>query len=340
MRNDTRQKFNEYLGQVASLNGVPDATVKFTAAPSVQQTLETKIQESSDFLGKINQIGVVEQSGEKIGLGVSGPVAGTTNTATTDRAPSNIIGLDEEGYTCTKTDFDTFITYGQLDAWAKFPDFQTRVRDAIIKRQALDRIMIGFNGTSRAATSNKTTNPLLQDVNKGWLQKYREHAAARVLAEIEANSDTIKVGSTATAANGYKNLDALVMDAINNLIEPWYQEDPELVVICGRALLADKYFPIVNQTQANTEALAGDLIISQKRIGNQPAVRVPFFPANAMLITSLANLSLYYQEGARRRSIVENAKRDRIENYESSNDAYVVEDYGFGCLIENIELVD
>ncbi len=30
--------------------------------------------------------------------------------------------------------------------------------------------------------------------------------------------------------------------------------------------------------------------------------------------------------------------KNRIENYESSNDAYVVEDYGLGCLIENIEL--
>ncbi|WP_230413956.1 P2 family phage major capsid protein, partial [Undibacterium umbellatum] len=41
---------------------------------------------------------------------------------------------------------------------------------------------------------------------------------------------------------------------------------------------------------------------------------------------------------ARRRQIVDNAKRDRIENYESSNDAYVVEDYGIAALVENIEL--
>ncbi len=44
-----------------------------------------------------------------------------------------------------------------------------RVRNAIIKRQALDRIMIGFNGVSRAKTSDRSANPLLQDVNKGWL---------------------------------------------------------------------------------------------------------------------------------------------------------------------------
>ncbi|KGA70305.1 phage major capsid, P2 family protein [Yersinia enterocolitica] len=40
--------------------------------------------------------------------------------------------------------------------WSKFPDFQTRIRDAIVKRQALDRIMIGFNGTHRAKTSDHT----------------------------------------------------------------------------------------------------------------------------------------------------------------------------------------
>ena len=48
---------------------------------------------------------------------------------------------------------------------------------------------------------------------------------------------------------------------------------------------------------------------------------------------------MYWQRGSRRRHIEENAKRKRIENYESSNDAYVVEDYGFGCLVENITFV-
>jgi P2 family phage major capsid protein len=192
--------------------------------------------------------------------------------------------------------------------------------------------MIGFNGTSRAATSNKGTNPLLQDVNKGWLQKYREFAPARVMDEVVALSGAINIGDT----GDYKTLDALVFDMVNNLIEPWYQEDTELVAICGRALLADKYFPIVNATQAPTEQLAGQIIMSQKRLGNLPAVRVPFFPANAIFVTRLDNLSLYWQEGARRRTVVDNAKRDRIENYESSNDAYVVEDYGCGAVAENI----
>lgn len=335
MRKETRIAYNAYLEQIAKLNGVPSATEKFTAAPSVQQTLESKIQESSDFLSKINIVGVSEKTGEKLGLGVGGPIAGTTDTSATDRATADVSDIDANGYDCTQTNFDTHITYAKLDMWAKFPDFQTRLRDAILKRQALDRIMIGFNGTSRAATSNKGTNPLLQDVNKGWLQKYRENAAARVMAEVVAASGQVKVGAT----GDYKNLDALVFDAVNNLIEPWYREDTELVCVLGRNLLADKYFPLINATQAPSEQMAADLIVSQKRVGGLPAVRVPFVPADAMIITRLDNLSIYYQEGARRRTVVDNAKRDRIENYESSNDAFVVEDYGCGCVVENITLV-
>ena len=76
MRNDTRKLFTGYLGQVAKLNGVESAGATFNVDPSVQQKLETKIQESSEFLGKINIIGVDEQEGEKVGLGVGSTIAG------------------------------------------------------------------------------------------------------------------------------------------------------------------------------------------------------------------------------------------------------------------------
>jgi hypothetical protein len=58
------------------------------------------------------------------------------------------------------------------------------------------------------------------------------------------------------------------------------------------------------------------------------------------MIQRLDHLSIYWQQGGRRRTIVDNAKRDRIENYESSNDAYVVEDFGSGCVIEHIQALE
>jgi P2 family phage major capsid protein len=322
------------MAQIATLNGVSDVTKSFSVQPSVQQTIETRMQESSEFLGQINIVGVDEQQGTKLGLGIGSPIASNTDTSSKDRQTSDPTDITDNNYHCRKNNSDTHITYGKLDMWAKFPNFQELVRNTILKRQALDRITIGFNGTSYAADSNRTTNPLLQDVNIGWLQKMRTHAPARVLDSGTGIGGTI----TVKASGDYENADALVMDAVNNLIAPWYQDDTELVVIMGRDLLHDKYFPLVNKAQPNTEAMAADLIISQKRIGGLSAVRAPFFPAGAMMITRLDNLSIYFQEGKRRRLMEENAKRDRIENYESSNDDYIVEDYEMACLIENIEL--
>lgn len=337
MRNTTRLQYNAYLAAIAKLNGVDiDAVVsKFSVAPSVQQTLETKVQESSAFLQSINVMGVSEQEGEALGLGITGPIAGTQNTDEAERATRDVLSMDGSTYRCEQTNYDTHLKYATLDAWAKFPDFQTRLRDSIIQRIALDRMMIGFNGVSRAATSNRVANPLLQDVNKGWLQKIREKAPQRWIKEVTDKSGKVKVG-----ANGdYKTLDALVYDAVSHLIEPWFREDTQLVAITGRQLMADKLFPLVNTIHdpVNQKA-AQDLIVSQKRLGNQQAVQVPYFPATSILITRLDNLSIYWQEGTQRRSVLDNPKRDRIETYQSSNDAFVLEDYGCCALIDNIEL--
>ncbi|CFR19810.1 phage major capsid protein, P2 family [Yersinia kristensenii] len=343
MRPNTRIKFNAYLTQVAKLNGieVSDVTKKFSVEPSVTQTLMTRVQESSEFLSRINMVPVAELTGEKIGIGVTGSIASTTDTATGDeRETADFAALEARRYQCEQMNFDFHIRYNTLDLWARYQDFQLRLRDAIAKRQALDYIMVGFNGVKRAATSNRQQNPMLQDVAVGWLQKYRNEAPQRVMDKVTGKEGAIISSVIRVGENGdYKNLDALVFDATNTMIDPWHQEDPDLVVICGRELLVDKYFPLINQKQPNSEMLAADVIVSQKRIGNLPAVRVPYFPANAMLVTRLDNLSIYFMDDSHRRHIEEVARRDRIENYESIKQDYVVEEYGCGCLIENIQLL-
>lgn len=335
MRTETRLAFNRYLTRVAELNGVPEATVSFTAEPSVQQTLETRMQESSAFLTRINMFGVQELKGEKIGLSSGGTVAGRTAQADLPRQPRDIAALDTRGFECHKTDFDTFIPYARLDAWAKFPDFETRIRDMIIAQQARDRMMIGFNGVSEAATTNPTTNPLLQDVNKGWLQYLRETRPAGVLTE-GATDGQLRIGYA--AGNDYRNLDALVFDMVGTLIEPWFREDTGLVAVVGRELLHDKYFNLVNgePTDKPTEQLAADVIMSTMRLGGLPAMRVPFFPPDAVMVTRLDNLSIYWQEGGRRRYVKEEPEYNRVSNYESSNDDYVIEEEGMAALAENI----
>lgn len=346
MLNSTRQKYDAYTAQIGKLNGVTDASRSFTVAPAVAQTLRAKLQLTSDFLSKVNIIPVVAQEGDKVGVGVKGTIASRTDTRVRDRQPRYPGDLDETRYRCEKTDFDTLIRYETLDAWAHQPNFQTLIRDAIVKAKAIDIITVGFNGTHVAEDTDPTAYPLLQDVNKGWLQHIREDAPERVLNDggltvdaqgKETDTKAIYVGQGDPEVDvDYLNIDALVYDAIE-LLDENYREDTDLVAIVGRDIVHDKYFAILNTAgDKATEVIARDVLFGQKKLGGLQAIRVPKFPKNAILITTLDNLSVYEQIGTERRKVEDNAKRDQIENYESVNQAYVVEDTGKAALVENI----
>jgi P2 family phage major capsid protein len=327
MKNATRLAFNAYTSHIAAINGVGDATKSFVVDPSIEQKIEDRVQEQSDFLGRINIVSVDQQKGQILGLGASGPIASRTNTNTTDRATRDITDMTDRGYECAQTNFDSHVTYQKLDMWAKFQDFQTRMRNHVIAQMARDRLMIGWNGTSRAATTDLGANPLLQDVNIGWLEKIRTGAPENVISGA-------KIGEA--AGGDYKNIDAAVMDASANLLDPWYKNSTDVVCICGSDLLSDKYVALANDNSAPTERAALQSLMINKQVGAKVTIMVPFFPADAFLLTPLNNLSVYVQSGTRRRHIEENAKRDRIEDYQSVNEDYVIEDLGACALFEGI----
>jgi P2 family phage major capsid protein len=335
MRNETRELFNDYRARQAELNGVADATQSFTVEPSVEQKLEDRAQESSEFLTRVNILPVRDLKGEKLGMGIGGTIASRTNTATNDRTPRDPISLDSNLYELAETDFDTYIKWSQLDLWARFPDFQERIRNQVIRRIALDRIMIGWNGTHAAAASDPQAFPLLEDMNVGWIQRCREDKPEHIMSEGTKQEDKILVGP----GGDYATIDALVWDLYNGMLPTWATGDTELVAIVGRDLLHDKYFPLINVEQAPTEQIARDLIMSQKRLGKLPAVQVPHFPANAVTVTRFDNLSVYWQEQSRRRHIVDKPERKRIVDFQSVNEGYVIEDYDYFCHAENIEIV-
>ena len=328
MKNTTRTQFNAYASHIATLNGIDDATVKFSVEPSIEQKMEDRIQERADFLKDIN-LPVDEMSGEVIGLGIDSPVASRTNITAKDRAPRPVGGMTSRTYHAKETEFDTYITYKQMDLWAKFKDFQPRLRNKVIEQIARDRLMIGFNGETAEIETDIDANPLLQDVNIGWLQHIRNDANERVL-------DGIKVGE----GGDYKNMDAAVFDAVNELIDPWHRDDSALVAITGRSLLSDKYLGLINDNDAPTEKNALRTLMANKTLGNMPGMAVPFFPTSNILITKMSNLSIYWQTGSRRRHIMDNPKRNRVEDFNSVNEAYVVEDFGACALLDNILLPD
>jgi len=233
LSNDARLKFSALAVAIAATYGVQSAREEFNVTPSLAQTLNEKITHSSSFLQRINVLPVSEIKGQKVMLGLTGPVTGRTNTNNADRVPRNAASLDGQGYELFETHSDVALKFATIDAWAKFPNFPQRYAAAVQKQIGLDRIMIGWNGTSVAATSDPVANPLLQDVNKGWLQIAREQAPEQVLTQGEKVAGKIQIGAT----GDYANLDALVHD-VSLMIEEEHRDGGDLIAIIGRDLLA------------------------------------------------------------------------------------------------------
>ena len=338
MQNTTRKAFDAYAEQIAKLNGVGDASKKFAVDPSVEQTIETLVQESSGFLQLVNSYGVDQQSGEKIGLSISTTIAGRTDTTVNDRVPTDPSDMNGLQYDCKQTNFDTAIRYAKLDAWAKFHDFQTRMRNAVMQQIGRDRLMIGWNGTAAAVETDRVANPLLQDVNIGWLKKLQTNAPARYMTE-GGTAGEIRVG----AGGDYANMDELVYDMRSNLLAPWFARDNGFIVCVSADLLDEKYFPLVaTHGGTPTEVNALDQMLSAKKLGGLRPAEIPFFPTRTLFITALgtggdSNLSVYWQQGSRRRQVIDNPKRDRVEDFQSVNEAYEIEDYSAACAAVNIK---
>jgi len=346
MQNNTRVVFNHYIGEIAKLNGlgndftaVPGQLMQFAVSPVIEQKLQARLALQSDFMSRINIVPVPAQQGARVGVGINRSLASRTNRALNNRrTPTDPTGSDAiDQYFCKKTDYDYAWSYGLLDAWAHRPEFQQLCRDAVIMQKAADVITIGFNGVNAALQTDRNAFPLLQDVNWGWLYKLRTYAGARVMTH--GTKDNLKIYVADSGTADYANLDALVFDAIHNLLAEQFRTATDLVVIVGSDLVQDKYFKIISAAgDKATEQVARDVILSSRQLGGKPTMQVPFFPANAILITSLKNLSYYWQIGSARRHVKEEPALDQIENYESINDAFMIEEYGKACLIENIQL--
>lgn len=328
------QMFAELQVAIAESYGVDLATKMFNVDPTIAQELNDAITAKSDFLGRINVIPVTEIKGQKVFIGVSGPVTGRTNTKTTDREAKDASSLDQSTYELSSTESDVGLPYAKIDAWAKFPDFHQRYSAAVQKQIALDRIMVGFHGTHAAVQTDIAQYPMLQDVNKGWLQQAREQIPAQVLKEGKV------AGKVTLGAGGdYANLDALVHDT-KQLVDERLRDAGDLIAIIGTDLLAAdkaKLYSKQGDTPTEKERIEEAQVIAT--YGGLPSFSVPFFPVNGVVVTSWDNLSIYFQDSSWRKQTIDNPKRSRVEDYNSRNEGYVIEQLEKFAMTENVELV-
>ena len=328
MKDVTRNQFEGYLrSNRFNLN----AQLNFT--PVEQQSLYSKMGENADFLKRINHAYVDAQLGEKLGLDVSRPIASRTNVSIQERSTRDLSSLDSDKYYAAKTDFDTHIPYAKLDAWAHLANFADMYKGQVIKQIARDVLMIAWNGETAAEQTDINQYPLLQDVNIGWIAGVKKKQPTRFMgydATGQLTDDQWKVGKDGE----YQTLDALVFDIINSLLDEWHKEAEDLVVLVGRSVWVAHGLSILNNANLPSERSFLETWFASKTVAGLPCLMPPYMPKKAVIVTSLNNLSIYHQLGSLRRTIIDNPKRDRIEEYVSENQAYVVEDFGkFGGIL-------
>ena len=328
------------ISEVAAAQGISKEQVSngYTIAPTAVQIMYDEIAQNTELLQKINLRPKTEKVGEVIGLS-SGLIGSNTDTtgAGKERKPKPIHNLSGRKYSLEKTNFDAALRYDEIDQWAHLTDFPKHVNKKIAESIALSLITIGMNGTSRADDSDASANTMLQDVAKGWLQKMRDENKARCIGTAGTSVTSVPHGPGAT---NYKNLDAVVTDALN-IMDERFADRSDFVVLTSRRTVGDKYLRIVNKSgDTATEIEAGGRLNKERTLGGLPVMYVPNMPQNTLLITPLSNLSIYYQISGERRLIVDNPRKDQLESLQSKNIDFIVEEYGAAVLIENLKYTE
>ncbi|PMJ92851.1 phage major capsid protein, P2 family [Vibrio sp. 10N.261.55.A7] len=305
----------EYCQALASANAVVDVSKQFNISPPMETKLRQGILQSVGFLSMIAMLTVDQIKGQVVDVGDSGLVTGRKQN---DRFYAEL-GQNGHTYELTETDSGAFINWQTMTQWANSGskgEWAKLMNNAITRNFGLDILRIGFHGTSIASgDTDPSTNPLGQDVNKGWLTIVKEKAAGQVLS-------SAVLDPTGQAEDSYKNLDSLANDLENTTIHEVFQGDEDLVVLVGRDLVAAEQHRLLESANTPTEHKAAQSLA--KTINGRKAYTPPYFPPKAMWITTLKNLQVLTQKGTQWRKSRNEEDRKRFETSYLRMEGYAV----------------
>ncbi len=348
LSDQSKQNFNNMLLSIAKtwgVEGVNDAysarvalSQQFAATPTIAQELVDATVLSDEFLQKINFYAVDELSGEKVLGGVTGSPPGRTDTTGNgERSTRSLASFGSKKYTLLQSDYDYHLAYQTLDAWAKFKDLGDRYGKWLRRNMALGRLMVGFNGISSADTTDPIANPLGEDVNKGWIQLLRDYKGGSQVLDQGQTANVIQIG----AGGDYENLDSIILD-LKSMVHVNHRGSKDMGVIIGDEIMMAEKAPIyaanAHTPSEKINKKIEEITTEYAGLPREPAP--PYFPPRGIMVTSLDNLSIYYQDSSVRRTITDNPKKNQVEEYNSVNEGYVVEDEEKAATVEfaNVQL--
>ncbi|WP_084631166.1 phage major capsid protein, P2 family [Ferrimonas senticii] len=306
-------RLNGYTQAIQKAYGCDNAAQQFSLTEPMEIKLRKAILESDGLLSEIATLDVDQIVGQVVNVGVGALLTGRGDG---ERFKGSL-GKDGHQFKLADTDSCMAITWQELSVWGNSGtegQFKKLLTDNGNRGFGLDILKIGFNGTAVARPTNPSANPLGQDVNVGWQAYVKEHAPNQVI--------TAPVYLDAAGNGTYKNLDSLVQDLINSLIDPVFQNDPNLVVLVGRDLVAAEQHRLLEAADSPVEHKAAQTLA--KTIAGRRAIVPPFFPGKRIAVTFLKNLQVLTQKGSRRRKVKDHDDRMQLESTYWRNEGYAV----------------
>ena len=314
LNNRARDLLDKYSAGMAEQLGTRDPSRFFSLNDPQENALRLAMLESVEFLDMITCLDVDQLSGQVISVGAS---ALHTRRSETGRFVRQV-GVDGNTYDLVETDSCAALRWDLLSVWANAGkeenEFFNLVQTFSTQAFALAMLRIGFNGKTRAKTTDAIANPNGEDVNIGWHERMKTLLEGNQIMTDEVVLDQ---------AGDYKSLDAMAQDLINAKIPAQYRNDPRLVVLVGADLVAAEQYRLYQAADRPTEKIAAQMLGST--IAGRKAIIPPFMPGKRMVVTPLSNLHIYTQRNTRQRKSRFEDDRKQFENSYLRNEGYAIE---------------
>ncbi|EOK1143083.1 TPA: phage major capsid protein, P2 family [Klebsiella pneumoniae] len=316
LNQETRDLLERFTAAMGETYGVRDPRQMFSITPPMDTQLRKAIIESNDFLQLVNMLTVNNITGQVVATGNPGLFTGRKADGRFSRK------LDNSGnkYELVEVDSGAHLDYTTIVAWVNAGDegeFFNKIQAFVNASFAQDILRVAFNGTHAVeGDTDPVTCPNGEDVAKGWQAIVKERAPAQII------TDVVTINRPRNGAD-FIGLDAAANDLRQTLIHPAYRNNPDLVVLAGRDLVAADTTSLLNEIDAPSEKVAAQLL--NRKVAGMPLYSPPFIPDGRLTVTTLWNLHIYNQKGTGYRRADWNDDRKRFENNYLRMEGYGVE---------------
>lgn len=314
LNNRARDLLDKYSAGMAQHFGAAAPGRYFSLTDPQETALRLALLESVEFLNMISCLDVDQLSGQVVSVGSSALHTGRSKDSRFTRR----VGIDGNDYSLVETDSCAALRWDLLSVWANSGkdenEFFNLVQTFSTQAFALDMLRIGFNGKTRAETTDPAASPNGEDVNIGWHERMKSfNGGSQIITDAVVLDDK----------GDYRGLDAMASDLINAKIPAQFRSDPRLVVLVGADLVAAEQYRLYQAADRPTEKIAAQMLGST--IAGRPAIIPPFIPGKRMAVTTLANLQILTQRNTRMRKAEFVEDRKQFENKYLRNEGYAVE---------------